>query len=279
MEITETNLVLKTKAGINKPKKTTIPELSRITKKNGQCYSIDDEIKFAVSLYSGVVSDLQEINDYGNLKCMGLPIYNSILMQTMKDDIFPLKGGINNPTYTQVDSKYRYPLPFYYAVSVHNNTAKVIFTGLYSDDLSYQFQSLNQLMKGNQVYQVALNKKEVETLNETCYYLRNTYQYFAANQCQKIEMYVVSNRAAIFETMCYLYGGVIHYNDLTEEMTQMLDNLTGDQPYSIEYFEQLGVTPCPIVIKNEIVEVPILEQIGEQWVFYAHNYKKEREAK
>lgn len=100
------------------------------------------------------------------------------------------------------------------------------------------------------------------------------YSNFSKRQNFKsVECYIVGNRTASFDLMTQLEGYTV---GITARDLAFLKSLTGTT-YQNEDFTDVDSLPKHFVLIDNNVEIPILENFDNTWVFYKHNLEKHQD--
>jgi len=95
------------------------------------------------------------------------------------------------------------------------------------------------------------------------------------NVDDKTKFYIVSCRSYIFETMYKEYVMDANVQSfLSENNLDLIYNLDPNQTYDDEFFADNNISPRPVIYYNGLINIPIFEKLGENWIFYHHNYDK-----
>lgn len=81
------------------------------------------------------------------------------------------------------------------------------------------------------------------------------------------------DRNAIFDLFGQIYTGEVSIaSACTQEEIDFISTLNSGELYPLSFFKDKGINPKRIVIRENTLEIPIFEFIGENWVFYKHNF-------
>jgi len=142
----------------------------------------------------------------------------------------------------------------------------------YTDDRDLIVFSFDRETKNNFDYpiQLTLDDKGLVELNTTYPFL-----YHKIKLNEKTRIYITSCRSYIFELIYKEYMGLFK-NDYSS-IKDFIFNLEPNKTYTDDFFKENEIIPRPLIYNNGLINIPIFEKIGDNWIFYQHNFDKYRD--
>jgi len=101
-------------------------------------------------------------------------------------------------------------------------------------------------------------------------------QYFSLSQIYKLNsnnIYIVACKAYMFE-MIYRFMKLDYNTSLSKKDINFLNKLDPNKLYNDKFLSDNNIKHNNIVYNNGLINIPIFEKIGKNWVFYRHNFDK-----
>jgi len=102
--------------------------------------------------------------------------------------------------------------------------------------------------------------------------------YVPSRPAEQNYFFITPSRTQLFEIFYKVSKGeIIKYKSIDENILTFFDKLESTKSYNKEFFIENDLSPKTIIFKEGKIDIPILEKINQDWIFYKHNYDKYRE--